>query len=487
MGVSIPESFRMSRESTIGNTVATQNQLTEAEHRSLVIEYNNSAAYYPADKTIVELFEAQVARTPDHEAVRCGDLSLTYAHLNERANQIAEYLRTLGVGPEQLVVLYMEHSAEVVSAILGVLKAGAGYGSVDPSTAPKERLAFILQDIAAGIDGGQALPVLITQSRLTKSLPRDISRVVTLDSDFALVDSYPVSNRAVAAGPRNLAYVIYTSGSTGKPKGVLIEHRSLVNYIWWANEQYGKGEPMTWPLFSSLAFDLTVTSIFTPLISGGRILVYRDDSGAHGMSVLKVVSEGLVDIVKLTPSHLAMIKDMDLAKPRIRKFIVGGEDFKTELAREITKRFDRPVELYNEYGPTEATVGCMIHCFDLEKDQAMSVPIGVPGAKAGIYVLDESLNPVPTGINGEMYLGGDGLARGYLNRPDLTQKRFIPAPDPRQNGPASQLSSKPQLTRLYKTGDLARWSPDGRMAFLGRIGFQLKIGGVGIGVGVIQA
>ena len=310
--------------------------------------------------------------------------------------------------------------------------------------------------------------------------------MVTLDSDFAQIEQYPTSNPEPAASPRNLAYVIYTSGSTGKPKGVLIEHRSLVNYIWWANQKYCRGERLTWPLFSSLAFDLTVTSTFTPLISGGRIVVYREDPGMHGMVVLKIVEDGAVDIVKLTPSHLAMIKDMDLGATRIRKLIVGGEDFKTDLARDITKKFGRPVEIYNEYGPTEATVGCMIHRYDAEKDRGLSVPIGIPAANTGVYILDEHLSPVPTDVIGEMYLAGDGLARGYLNRPELTEQKFLTAKDPRQDGPTAQSSlSKP--LRLYKTGDLARWKADGRIEFLGRADYQVKIGGMRIELGEIEA
>lgn len=463
------------------------NPLSERDHQSLVIDYNNSAAPYPAAKTIVELFEAQVTRTPNAEAIRLGNQSLSYRELNERANQLAAHLRTLGVGLEQPVILYMEHSLEVVCAILGVLKAGAAYVPVDPAATPKQRLSFILQDILEGTASGAA-PLLVTHTRLLSNLPGDAAKVITLDSDFGQIAHYPASNPELEASSDNLAYVIYTSGSTGGPKGVLIEHRSLVNYIWWANQMYCQGERLAWPLFSSLAFDLTVTSIFTPLISGGRIVVYPEDKGVHGMAVLKVLEDRAVDIVKLTPSHLAMIKDMDLGATEIRKLIVGGEDFKTELARNITKKFGRPVEIYNEYGPTEATVGCMIHRFDAQKDRGLSVPIGIPAANAGVYVLDEHLNPAPKGITGEMYLAGHGLARGYLNRPELTTQKFLTAKDPRQTGPAGESSfAEPQSLRLYKTGDVARWSADGRMEFLGRIDDQVKIGGMRIELGEIEA
>jgi amino acid adenylation domain-containing protein len=465
--------------------INSKSQLTDSEHQSLVIDYNNSSAKYPADKTTIELFEAQVARTPDSEAIRFGDQSLTYRELNNRANQMASHLRAQGVGIEQLVAIYMVHSIEVICAILGTLKAGAAYVPIDPA-APKERLAFLLRDIKQ--EPTEALPVLVTQSRLAGNIPKGGAQVVTLDADFASIKEYPVSNPRTPISPSSLAYIIYTSGSTGKPKGVMIEHRSLVNYIWWANGKYCGGERLTWPLFSSLAFDLTVTSIFTPLISGGRIVVYCDDSWVHGTMLLKVVEDNVVDIVKLTPAHLNMIKDLNLRASKIRKFILGGEDFKTDLARDITYNFGRPVELYNEYGPTESTVGCMIHQYDIEKDLAPSVPIGIPAANVGIYILDNEFHPVPTGVIGEMYISGDGLARGYLNQPDLTSQKFLTIDDPRQQWLTAQSAgSQPSTLRLYKTGDLARWSVDGRMEFLGRSDDQVKISGVRIELGEIES
>src|SRR2546428_444023 len=450
-------------------------RLTEREHQSLVVDYNDSASPYPADQTIVELFEAQVARTPEDEAIRLEDQALTYRELNDRANQLAAHLGTFGVGPDHLVALYMEHSIEVVCAILGVLKTGAAYVPVDPAS-PNERLAFMLQDIAERRAG--TLPVLVTHSHLVGNLPRGTAQVVTLDVDCSSVGGYPVSNPPSPISPNSLAYVIYTSGSTGTPKGVMIEHRSLVNYIWWANKQYCRGERLAWPLFSSLAFDLTVTSIFTPLISGGRIVVYREEPELPGMVIVDVVEDDAVDIVKLTPAHIAMIKDLDLRNSRIRKFIVGGEDFKTVLARDLTHNFGHPVDIYNEYGPTEATVGCMIHRYDIEKDLGRSVPIGIPAANAGVYILDEHLDPVPAGVIGEMYLAGDGLARGHFNRSELTGQKFVIGDDPRQDEGS---------LRLYKTGDLARWSHDGQMEFLGRADHQVKIGGSRIELGEIEA
>lgn len=454
---------------------ATLPFLTERDHRALVIEYNATAAPYPSDQTIIDLFRAQAARIPDAEAIRFGDEKLTYRQLNERSNQMAAHLTSTGVGPGRIVVVFMEHSIEVVVAILGIMKSGATYVPVDAAT-PKGRLDTILKDLADGT-GGQ-VPVAITQANLQFIVSSDLAKVFILNADFRSISTQPTADRPSAATPDGIAYIIFTSGSTGAPKGVMIEHRSLVNYIWWAARAYGAGESLAWPLFSSLAFDLTVTTLFTPLISGGRLVVYRGDHGVQSMVVLKIIDDNAVDIMKLTPSHLAMIRDRDLHDTRLRTFIVGGEEFKAELARDIARAISHPVNIYNEYGPTEATVGCMIHRFDIDLDLAPSVPIGVPAANSGIYVLDEQYRPTPPGIIGEMFLAGDCLAKGYFNRPDLTDERFPTAADPRD--PASKL-------RLYKTGDLARWNSEGRLDFLGRVDHQVKIGGTRVELGEIEA
>ncbi|TJV07453.1 MAG: amino acid adenylation domain-containing protein [Mesorhizobium sp.] len=449
--------------------------LKDADHQALVVEYNATAAPYPSDRTIIDLFLDQAMRNPDAEAIRFGDATLTYQQLNERSNQMATHLSSTGMGRGRIAVVFMEHSIEVVVAILGVLKSGAAYVPVDAAT-PKGRLATILKDIANGTDG--RAPVAITQTRLRSVISPDLADIFVLDADFGSISAQPVSARPSAATPHGAAYIIFTSGSTGTPKGVVIEHRNLVNYIWWAARVYSSGERLAWPLFSSLAFDLTVTTLFTPLITGGRIVVYLGDPGIQSMVVLKVIDDNAVDIMKLTPAHLAMIRDRNLGTTRLRKFIVGGEDFKTELARDITKAIPHPVEIYNEYGPTEATVGCMIHRFDIDRDQSSSVPIGVPAANAGIYVLSKAHQPTSPGIVGEMFIAGDGLARGYFNRPDLTDERFLTAADPRDR--FSQL-------RLYKTGDLARWNAEGCLDFLGRADHQVKVGGARVELGEIEA
>ncbi|MEE1612176.1 amino acid adenylation domain-containing protein [Microvirga sp. CF3016] len=449
--------------------------LSDHDRRTLVVEYNATAAPYPSDRTIVDLFRAQVARAPDTEAIRFGDEKLTFRELNERSNQMAAHLTSTGVGPGQIVVVLMEHSIEVVVAILGILKSGAAYVPLDAAT-PKGRLSTILKDIAEGTGG--VAPVAITQAHLQSAFSPDLAEVFVLHADFRSISSHSEADLPSAVASDGTAYIIFTSGSTGVPKGVMISHRSLVNYIWWASQVYSPGERLAWPLFSSLAFDLTVTTLFTPLVTGGRIVVYCGDPGAQGMVVLKVIDDNAVDIVKLTPAHLAMIRDRDLRATRIRKFIVGGEDFKTELARDITKAISHPVEIYNEYGPTEATVGCMIHRFDIDRDLSPSVPIGTPAANAGIYVLNDLHQPVPPGNIGEMFIAGDGLAQGYFNRSDLTKERFVTTTDPR-NGTS--------MLRLYKTGDLARWNSEGLLDFLGRADHQVKVGGARVELGEIEA
>jgi amino acid adenylation domain-containing protein len=445
---------------------------SENERQRFCVDFNNSSAPYPKDKTVVELFEAQARLHPNDVAVECNAQTTTYAELDAKANDIAAHLIAHDVKREQPIVVYMQHSREVIAAILGVMKSGAAFVPVDPAY-PSERLADMLDDIR---DGSGAQPIVLTQPHLRDRLTSVVANIIEVDASFAIRHSSFVSHHA----PDSLAYIIYTSGSTGKPKGVMIEHRSLINYISWAAQQYTKGERLTFALFTSLSFDLTITSIFTPLVTGGKIIAYQEEVGAQGMAILRVIEDNRCDVVKLTPSHLSLIKDADLRQSRIRCFIVGGEDFKTELARDIQNAFGRAVEMYNEYGPTEATVGCMIHRFDAKRDTSPSVPIGIPAANAQIYVLDKHFNPVPTGVAGEMFIDGDGLARGYFNRDALTREKFV------------EIELFGSKVRAYRTGDLARWvptrwMPEGQIEFLGRADHQVKVSGARIELGEIEA
>ena len=425
--------------------------VSELERR--LQEWNETAREYPRGHCIHELFAQQVERTPEAVAVSFGAEQLTYAELNARANQLAHYFRRKGVEAGKLVGIYLEHATEMVVAVLGVLKAGAAYVPIDPEH-PQSRLQLMLED--AGVE------LVLTQERLQTNLLNSGVETVCLDADWEQISEKNRENIASPVSPQDLAYVIYTSGSTGTPKGIKIAHQSLVNYVWWAREVYLRGEPQDFALYSSLSFDLTVTSIYVPLLSGGRVVVYRKE---HWESpLLRILEEDQVDVLKLTPSHLTLIKDRNNYASRIKRLIVGGEALTTDLARQIHDSFGGQVELYNEYGPTEATVGCMLYRYQPETDRRAFVPIGRPAANVQIYVLDERGQMVPENVVGELCIAGDGLAQGYLNRESLTAEKFV---------------AHPFLVgqKLYRSGDRARLLPEGEVEYLGRQDEQVKFHG----------
>ena len=355
----------------------------------------------------------------------------------------------------------MEQGIEFIIAILGIIKAGGAYLPVDPEY-PEERIHYILENSNS--------PILITSPEATHKASAFGGEVMILEPGHVFEGD--AGNLEKSGKPDDLVYIIYTSGSTGKPKGVMITHRGLVNYITWSQKVYLEGESIDFPLYSSISFDLTVTSIFTPLTSGNTIVVYA--GGDKSTLIKRLVEENKVGIVKLTPTHLGMLDNIDCSQSRIRRFIVGGEELRTVVANKIFSRFNHNVMIFNEYGPTETVVGCMIHLFDPGKDTRPAVPIGIPGDNVRIYLLDKYLMPVPMGVTGEMYISGDGVARGYLNRPDITAERFLS--DPFCHG-----------QRMYKTGDLAKFLPDGVIEFLGRVDFQVKIRGYRIELGEIES
>ncbi len=404
-------------------TITQLELLSESRRNELVVEYNNTARDYPKHKTLSELFEEQVEQTPAHIALEFQNESLTYRELDTRANQLSNWLRARGIKPGVPVGLHLRHSPETIIALLGVLKAGGYYVPFDTAH-PRARLDFMIADIA--------VPLVLTQ-----------------DSDWPAIARESATAPISEATPDDLAYVIYTSDSTG----VEISHRSLVNYIWWAKEQYVRGETVAFALYSSLAVNLTVTSIYTPLITGNRIVIYREDSCSS--AVEEILKDNKVGVLKLTPRDLSLLKNRDNSSSRIQRLIVSGEQLETELANEVLRSFNGSVEIINEYGLAEATAGCMIHRFNPDGDARVFVPVGKPAANTQIYVLDDDLNPVAENVLGEMYLAGDGLAHGYLNRPRLTAGKFITNPfTPGQ--------------RMYRTGDLARWLPQGIIEYAGR-------------------
>jgi len=404
------------------------------------------------------LFEEQVELTPDSEAVLFEDKQLTYRELNQRANCLAHHLRTLGVGPEVLVGICVERSLEMVVGLLGILKAGGAYVPLDPAY-PPERLAFMLEDSQLG--------VLLTQARLVESLPKHQGRIVCLDTDWEIIERQSKENPECSFTPENLAYVIYTSGSTGKPKGVLVAHSGVSNLAT-ALIDICNVQPNSRVLqFCSLSFDGSVTELMMALLSGATMVMGTRETLLPGPSLIQLLRDFAVTTVALLPSALAVLPVNEL--PALRTIIVAGE----ACSGDLVAKWSSGRRFFNGYGPTECTVcTTMIECTDSKE----APPIGRPLPNTQVYILDAQKQLVPIGVPGELYIGGVGVTRGYLNRPELTAERFIPNPFSNDSG-----------SRLYKTGDLTRYLPDGNIEFLGRIDQQVKIRGFRIELGEIEA
>lgn len=407
---------------------------------------------------IHRMIEAQVGKVPHAIAAVLADEQLTYAELNSRANQLARHLQLRGLGQGGAIALFMDRSLHCLVAILAAIKAGAAYVPID-TRMPADRVAYILGDSGA---------VLVLVDQHGESAFRTVSAPVV--TSLEIID---VEDRSIYVGDdrnldpefddRNLVYCIYTSGSTGKPKGVMVHHRALINYVRWAQAQYVEPGIESFALYSSLAFDLTVTSIFVPLVSGLCIHVYPEgEQSTH--PILRAVTDNQVEVLKLTPAHLQLVTEMIPDDSRIRTLIVGGEDLKVEVAAAIHKRFPRDIAIYNEYGPTETAVGCMIYRYDPASDVHGSVPIGVSIDNVRILVLDAKLNPVKENEAGEIFIAGDSVALGYRNSPEMTSRSFLADPF----YPSS---------RMYSSGDLARRNDRGQLVMLGRKDFQLKLRG----------
>ena len=440
--------------------------ISEIERQQLLIEWNNTDADYPKNSCIHELFEEQVKRTPGNIAIEYQDKQLTYEELNARANQVGRVLRAEGIKENSIVGIMMNRSPDMLIGIFGILKAGGAYLPIDLKY-PEARVEYIVKD--------SSINALLTHDGLSKQLKvlqQFQGKIIDLNN--AEIDSQNLENLEAVSSHSETAYVIYTSGSTGKPKGTIVPHMGVVNYAWWARDQYLQDEVLDFPLFTSLSFDLTVTSIFVPLISGGKVVIYEEVGQDGDPTILKVVEDNAVDIIKLTPAHLSLLKEFNINKSRIKRLIVGGEDLKSELAKTIQEVFKGNIEIYNEYGPTETTVGCMIHKYNPKEDVALSVPIGKPVNNVKVYLLDKFSKPVPVGVTGEIHVSGDGVAKGYLKKDEETSERFIPNPF----SPGK---------RMYRTGDTARWVSEKKMEFLGRTDNQLKIRGVRIELGEIEA
>lgn len=433
--------------------------MTEQELRQILHEWNDTAAPYPQDTCVNELFEAQAAKTPAAVAAVFEDQEMTYGELNERANRLARHLRSLGVGPESLVGLSVERSLAMLVGMFGILKAGGAYVSLDPAY-PKERLAFMLRD--AGIR------VMVTQQNLLDKLPENDAAVVLLDSDAEAISLQDAHNLPPLAGPDNAAYVIYTSGSTGGPKGVVMQHRSTVALIYWAREVFTDEELTSVFASASINFDCSIFEIFVPLRWGGKIVL-----GRNALELPSLPAAQDITLLNTVPSSMTELLKVGGVPASVRTVNLSADMLPRALVDEVYRQ-TKAERVYNGYGPTEDTT---FTTFGLvERDGDRSPSIGRPISNEQVYLLDRYMNPVPVGLPGELYIGGAGLSRGYLNRPELTTEKFVPNPfSPEPGG------------RLYRTGDLARWLPDGRIEFVARVDHQVKVRGFRVELKEVEA
>ena len=436
--------------------------LGEAERHRLLVEWNATAAGYPSQECLHDLFAAQAERTPDAVAVIAEEAQLSYGELDRRSNQLAHHLRSLGVGPEVIVGLCVERSPDMVVGLLGILKAGGAYLPLDPSY-PPDRLAYMLADAAA--------PVLVAQTGLMEQRPAHDARLVRLDADWEEIARWPTT--AVASGTQadNLIYVIYTSGSTGQPKGAMIRHRGVINRLAWMDDAYRLQASDRVLQKTPFGFDVSVWELFWPLISGAGLVMARPGGQRDGGYLVQAIAAHGITIVHFVPSMLREFLQTAAFEPcaSLREVICSGEALTADLVASFAARL--PGRLHNLYGPTEASVDVSFWRCD---PASPTVAIGGPIWNTQLYVLDGGLLPVPIGVTGELYVGGVGLGRGYLKRAGLTGDRFVPSPF----GVGE---------RLYRTGDLARWRADGTLEFLGRLDHQVKLRGYRIELGEIEA
>ncbi|HEY0736251.1 MAG TPA: amino acid adenylation domain-containing protein [Herpetosiphonaceae bacterium] len=446
--------------------------LTEAERQRLIHDWNATTVDYPQDVCLHTLIEQQGTRTPEAIAVTFEGQSLSYAELDARANQLARQLQSLGVVPETRVAICLERSLELVVGLLGILKAGGAYVPLDPSY-PPERLQFML--------GDSQTPVLITQQTIAQAMTERFGpqngalQVLTLDHDWPTIAVQPTKAPASPAAATNLAYMIYTSGSTGTPKGAMNSHRGIVNRLLWMQDTYGLNATDRVLQKTPFSFDVSVWEFFWPLLTGATLVVAKPGGHQDPAYLVELIARERITTLHFVPSMLRIFLDEpSLSRiTSLKRVICSGEALTYDLQERFFERID--AELHNLYGPTEAAVD--VSFWACQRDsREHSVPIGRPVANTQLYILDERLNPQPVGAPGELFIGGVQVGRGYLNRPTLTAEKFIP--DPFSQTPGS---------RLYKTGDLARFREDGAIEYLSRIDHQVKIRGNRVELGEIEA
>ena len=433
--------------------------LNEHERKQLLVQWNKTVAWYPRESCIQQLFEAQVEKTPDALALVFEEEALTYRQLNERANQLAHHLQTLGVGPETFVGICVKRSVEMVVGLLGVLKSGGAYVPLDPNS-PPERLTFMLRDAD--------IAVLLTQERLLTNLPPHEARVICLDADWQSIARSSTQTPVNHATATNTAYVIYTSGSTGQPKGVVLEHRSTVALIYWARSVFTDDDLACVLASATINFDCSVFEIYVPLSWGGKIILAR-----HALELATLSAAQEITLLNTVPSSMAELLRINGIRDSVRTVNLSGETLSAGVVAQLSQQ-PHIERIHNGYGPTEDTTFTTFTLLD--PNDSRPPPIGRPISNEQIYLLDRHGNPVPRGLAGELHIGGAGLARGYLNRPDLTAERFVPNPFSSEAG-----------ARLYRTGDVARYRANGDIEFVGRIDYQVKIRGFRIEPGEVEA
>ena len=453
--------------------IAEMGILGDAEKHTLLVEFNDTRVDY-VERRLQDLFEEQALSTPDNLAVSFEDCHLTYSELNEKANQLANHIRGLGVRAETRVGIFTERSNEMIECMLATLKAGGAYVPMELSY-PKERLAYMIED--AGVE------VVLSQEWLLERLPPTQAKVVCLSRDRARVEQCSSENLKVDTAAENLAYVIYTSGSTGKPKGVAVEHRQLVNYLNAIKERLDLPSEAGFATVSTLAADLGYTVVFPSLCTGGRLHVLSIERISDADSLADYFSRHQIDCLKIVPSHLeALLASRRAAQiVPLQRLIMGGEASSWDTTERLKAMAPR-CEIYNHYGPTESTVGVLTYRFNPELSekgslarQSLTLPLGRPLSNTQVYLLDSNMQPVPTGVPGELFIAGAGLARGYLNKAEMTAEKFLPNPFAQAAG-----------DRMYRTGDLARFLGDGNVEFLGRVDDQVKVRGYRIELGEIE-
>jgi len=439
--------------------------LTKAERRQMVVTWNDTRTVYPSDRCVHQLFEAQAEQTPHAIAVTCAGEEVDYQTLNGRANQLAHYLRALGVGPDVLVGICLERSIEMIVGILSILKAGGAYVPLDPSY-PSERLDFMVNDTQA--------PVLLTQKGLLRKPLDPKAKKIYLDADWEAIAQQSEISPVNQTTADNLAYVMYTSGSTGMPKGIGIPHRAInrlvnnTNYI-----QLGPADIIAQA--SNSAFDAATFEIWGALLHGAKlVIISRDVILSPQQFAAQLRAQSISTLFLTTALFNQLASDVPSAFQSVQHLLFGGQLVDPKWVRQVLYG-DSSDRLLHVYGPTESTTFASWYLVKDVPPDAMTVPIGVPLSNTQFYVLDSNLQPSPIGVPGELYIGGDGLARGYLNHPELTARTFVPNPFSDRAG-----------ARMYKTGDLVRYLPNGNLEFIGRYDFQVKIRGFRVELGEIE-